>query len=105
MRDAVGKALLSRLLEMDTLPIHLSRKRIGANFRRASARILERRARIDLKVLVAGLAPNVILPVVAAAFAAPSPVNEADFSRVIDLIQRRTDHLIRQIFSIGRSHL
>ena len=105
MRDAFGKIPLSRLLEMDTLPVHLSRKWIGANFRGVAARILERRAGIDLKVIVADLARNVILPVVAVAFAAPSPVNEPHFSRVIDLIQRRTDHLTWQIFSIGRSHL
>ena len=67
--------------------------------------IFERSAGIDLEVIVADLAPNVILPVVAVAFAAPSPVNEADFSCVIDLIQRRTDHLTGQIFSIGRNHL
>ncbi len=67
-----------------------------------AAPIFERSAGIDLEVIVAGLAPNVILPVVAVAFAAPSPVNEADFSCVIDLIQRRTDHLTGQIFSIGR---
>lgn len=83
----------------------LSRKWIGANFLGVTAPILERRAGIDLKVIVADLARNVILPVVAVAFAAPSPVNEPHFSCVIDLIQRRTDHLTWQILSIGRSHL
>ena len=78
----------------------LSRIRIRPEFRSASAPILERRAGCNLKVIVAGLAPDVILPVIAAAFAAPLPVNEPHFSRVIDLIQRRTDHLTRQIFSI-----
>src|SRR6476659_5908424 len=84
---------------------HLSRKWICANFRWVAAPIFERRAGIDLQVLVADLARNVILPIVAVAFAAPSPVNEPHFSRVIDLIQRRTDRLTGQIFSIGRSHL
>ena len=82
----------------------LSRKRIGANFRRVSARILERRACVDLKVIVAGLAPNVILPIVAVASAAPLPVNKPHFSRAIDLIQRRTDHLTWQIFTVGGKH-
>src|SRR4029077_18882112 len=83
----------------------LSRKWIGANFRGVAAPIFERSAGIDLKVIVADLARNVILRIVAVAFAAPSPVNEPHFSRVVDLIQRRTDHLTGQIFSIGRSHL
>ena len=56
-------------------------------------------------MIVAGLAPNVILPVIAVASAAPLPVNEPHFPRAIDLIQWRTDHLTRQIFSIGRKHL
>ena len=80
----------------------LSRKWIRANFVIA-APIFERSAGIDLKFIVAGLSPNIILPVIAVASAAPLSVNKPDFPRVIDLIQRRTDHLTWQVFSIGRN--
>jgi hypothetical protein len=47
----------------------VSRIRVRPNFRSTSAPILERRAGCDLKVIVAGLAPDIVLPVIAAAFA------------------------------------
>jgi hypothetical protein len=80
----------------------LSRIRIRPEFRSASAPILERRAGCNLKVIVAGLAPDVILPVIAAAFADRLAVQESDFARVIHAIPRLTHDLIWQIFSIHR---
>ena len=52
----------------------------------AAAPVLECGACIDLEFVVAGLTPDVILPVVAVASAAPLPVYEADFSRDIHVI-------------------
>ncbi len=90
---------------IDLLPLgrcaFLSRKLIGANLGRAAAPIVERSTRCDLEFVVASLAPHIAPNVIAAAFAAPPAVHEPDFAGAIDLIQWRTDHLGRQIFSIG----
>ena len=51
-----------------------------------SAPILERRAGCDLEFVIAGLAPNVILPVIAVAFANRLAVHEPDFPGDIHLI-------------------
>ena len=51
-----------------------------------AAPVLECGASIDLELVVASLTPDVILPVVAVASAAPLPVYEADFSRDIHVI-------------------
>src|SRR5215211_5740406 len=80
----------------------LSRIRVGAEFRSVPARILERRAGCDLEVIVAGLAPDVILPVIAAAFADRPAVQESDFARVIHAIPWLTHDVVRQIFSLHR---
>src|SRR5678815_2853390 len=93
----------STLKELPLWPA-LSRIRVRPEFRSASAPILERRAACDLKVIVAGLAPDVILPVIGAAFANRLAVQESDFARVIHAIPRLTRDLIWQIFSIPVSY-
>src|SRR6266567_3366797 len=79
----------------------LSRKLIAANLWRAAAPIVERSTGCDLEFVVASLAPNITPNVIAAAFAAPPAIHEPDFAGAIHLVQWRTDHLGRQIFSIG----
>src|SRR5262249_16988055 len=73
---------------------------VRTEFGSVSVPVLECSACFDLKFIVASLAPNVTLQVIAAAFAAPLAVQESDFPGVIYLIQWRTNHLARQIFSI-----
>src|SRR5215211_3577337 len=80
----------------------LSRIWIRPEFRSVPAPILECRAGCDLKMIVAGLAPDIILPVIAAAFADRPAVQESDFARVIHAIPWLTHDVVRQIFSLHR---
>src|SRR5438445_11763080 len=90
---------------IDLLPLgrcaFLSRKLIAANLWRVAAPIVERSTGCDLEFVVASLAPNITPNVIAAAFAAPAAIHEPDFAGAIHLVQWRTNHLGRQVFSIG----
>ena len=64
------------------LPCEIQRAKLWP----VAAPVLECGASIDLEFVIAGLTPDVTLPVVAAAFAAPLAVHEANFAGIIHVI-------------------